>query len=252
MKRTILFLLMGLFFIGFANAEGIGKICIDFDSPSPPYNLSLSGNVKEILLEWEPATDEPECSGIAKYVINRDGKKLGEVPSDVLNFTDSEELYAGVYSYTVYAIDRVGHNTGNAIKNTITIDGEAKRRVSGGGSSSSFVCYEKWNCTEWSECISNEQRRICEELNNCGTENEKPIEFRECELIENETIFLEPSTKTETQDDQNFFSLVTGAVIGVLGTPTGIIGIIFILGIVGGLVFVKFQKARGMRRKKGK
>lgn len=43
-------------------------------------------------------------------------------------------------------------------------------------------CIENWNCTEWSECYENgTQTRSCTDLNNCGTNNDKPATERECE-----------------------------------------------------------------------
>ncbi len=44
-------------------------------------------------------------------------------------------------------------------------------------------CVEDWNCTEWSECEDEEQTRECTDLNECGTENDKPDEIQECEII---------------------------------------------------------------------
>jgi len=41
-------------------------------------------------------------------------------------------------------------------------------------------CNEDWSCTEWSECIDGQETRICEDLNNCGTEENKPEESQEC------------------------------------------------------------------------
>lgn len=41
-------------------------------------------------------------------------------------------------------------------------------------------CNENWNCTQWSECIEGMQTRNCEDLNNCQTENNKPMENRSC------------------------------------------------------------------------
>ncbi len=42
-------------------------------------------------------------------------------------------------------------------------------------------CIESWSCTEWGECINNEQTRTCYDLNECGTEIFKPEETQACE-----------------------------------------------------------------------
>jgi len=45
----------------------------------------------------------------------------------------------------------------------------------------SEACVEDWECTEWSNCTEGIQVRICEDLNDCGTEKDKPDESQECE-----------------------------------------------------------------------
>lgn len=44
-------------------------------------------------------------------------------------------------------------------------------------------CIEDWNCTDWSDCENGEQIRECVDLNNCNTENDKPDEIQECEIV---------------------------------------------------------------------
>lgn len=46
-------------------------------------------------------------------------------------------------------------------------------------------CIEDWNCTEWTECEEESQTRVCEDLNDCNTENDKPDETQDCEIILN-------------------------------------------------------------------
>ncbi|MFT4305095.1 MAG: hypothetical protein ACMXX8_03300, partial [Candidatus Woesearchaeota archaeon] len=46
-------------------------------------------------------------------------------------------------------------------------------------------CEEDWLCGNWTECTINEtQTRSCEDLNDCGTEDDKPNLIQECEYIE--------------------------------------------------------------------
>lgn len=42
-------------------------------------------------------------------------------------------------------------------------------------------CNENWTCTEWSECEESIQYRTCTDENECGTQESKPSEKKECE-----------------------------------------------------------------------
>lgn len=42
------------------------------------------------------------------------------------------------------------------------------------------LCTEEWFCSGWSECVNDEQTRICVDLNRCGTTEGKPDEARIC------------------------------------------------------------------------
>ncbi|MCD4740260.1 hypothetical protein K8R43_03655, partial [archaeon] len=44
------------------------------------------------------------------------------------------------------------------------------------------TCEEEWDCTVWSPCINNVQARTCTDLNECGTEYDKPSKTQSCSL----------------------------------------------------------------------
>jgi hypothetical protein len=44
------------------------------------------------------------------------------------------------------------------------------------------TCDEDWACTEWSACEGSQQTRSCTDQNQCGTEDNKPIETQPCSL----------------------------------------------------------------------
>jgi hypothetical protein len=45
-------------------------------------------------------------------------------------------------------------------------------------------CEEDWVCSEWTNCSPiGLQYRTCEDLNDCGTDEQKPLEVQECEYI---------------------------------------------------------------------
>ncbi|MBD3247340.1 hypothetical protein GF378_01840, partial [Candidatus Pacearchaeota archaeon] len=50
------------------------------------------------------------------------------------------------------------------------------------------ACVEDWECIEWGECIDGTQNRTCIDLNDCGTEEDKPVTEQACDVcIENWT-----------------------------------------------------------------
>jgi hypothetical protein len=53
-------------------------------------------------------------------------------------------------------------------------------------------CIEDWNCTAWSECANKLQTRVCTDLEECGTEINKPIESQSCSMcsVSNDLIIL--------------------------------------------------------------
>jgi len=44
------------------------------------------------------------------------------------------------------------------------------------------ICKENWICTDWFECFNGKQKRTCVDLNNCGTEENKPTTIRNCTI----------------------------------------------------------------------
>ena len=239
MKLKIFLILITLFLINFAAAQGF---CVDFDPPSPPSNLAVTSSGQNIILTWGASTDVPDCSGVDYYVVSRDGNQITITASNVLTYTDIGVAY-GTYSYSVYAVDKVGHNSGLAIKNDVVLSapvvdnggGSGSTRVSGGSGRTSYVCHEEWQCGDWSECETEIQTRTCTDLEKCGTIINKPAESQACytEVIE------------ISGDAPNVFSRITGAVIGTLGTG-GTIGVsVFVLGILGSLiVIIKVRKRK--------
>lgn len=48
-------------------------------------------------------------------------------------------------------------------------------------------CIESWLCAEWSACDAGTQVRTCDDLNDCGTTLERPLETQTCSCVENWT-----------------------------------------------------------------
>ncbi len=52
-----------------------------------------------------------------------------------------------------------------------------------------FGCFEQWECTEWSACISGQKTRTCTDINDCGTEEFKLGESFLCTISATPTCF---------------------------------------------------------------
>ena len=212
MKKIFFVFIFGIFLIGLTSAlGGIVQICIDHISPSAPSNLAVTSSGTDIILTWNPATDEPSCSGIGYYVVSRNGNYIRN--TTLLTFTDESVPY-GTYSYSVYAIDKAGHNSGPAIRNDVVISPPSNgggSHVHGGGGGSSYICEPNWECTGW-KCINNEtMTRTCTDTNKCASPYNKPIEQTGCV---NETQDKNTLSNQKPPKEKRFSSGITGAVIG--------------------------------------
>ncbi len=247
--KSILLVLMIFLVLNFVAAQA--GICIDFDEPSEPTNLEVTSSGTNIILTWDPATDIPDCSGVESYNIYIDANLIATTSSDTLTFTDDDVAY-GTYSYSVYAIDKVAHNSGLAIANEvvlsepITDEGDSSdggsTKVSGGSGGSSYVCYEEWECDDWSICANEIQTRTCTDTKKCGTTKNKPLISRDCGVEEDNS---EGTLVLSSDKDKSFLAGITGAVIGTLGTGGTIAISVFVLGILGSVIMItKVRKRR--------
>ena len=248
MKKIFLFILL-MFMFSLVNAEQ--QICVDFDPPSSPQNLEVTSSGTNIILTWSEAYDEPACSAIDYYVVSRNGNHIAE-GLDVLTYVDVDVPY-GTYSYSVYAVDKVAHFGGLAIKNDVVLSapdnggGGGNTNVGGGGGGTSYVCYEEWQCGDWGECFGEQQTRSCTDLSQCGTTDYRPETSRAC-LVENSGGDV-LSTTSITPTTGGVLAGITGAVIGTVTSTAGIIVIAFILVLVG--IFVTLRIIRKRRVAKG-
>jgi hypothetical protein len=66
------------------------------------------------------------------------------------------------------------------------------------------VCNGIWNCSSWGECSSGKQTRICKDLNNCGSLENRPFTEKNCVeiiFIENDSAFDENNSVNNLTDD---------------------------------------------------
>ena len=84
---------------------------------------------------------------------------------------------------------------------------------------------------------------MCNDLNECGTEKSKPETYRECDLMsEVENLTFTDDEDANVNEPNGFFSAITGAVTGALGTPQGIAGGIFVILVLGGFTIVILKR----------
>ena len=108
---------------------------------------------------------------------------------------------------------------------------------SGGGSygGGTFACEENWQCGNWGDCVDGIQRRTCTDENFCGTTTYEPATNRTCT----------PSPATvSTATYPGFFSGLTGAVIGTLGTNGTIATGFGLLILAGGLILILVSRKK--------
>ncbi len=112
--------------------------------------------------------------------------------------------------------------------------------VSASGSSDSF-CSPDWSCSEWLDCLGGQQRRVCVDNNACGTSEGKPEEVRSCVPLD-----LEASLEQERKSTQGFFSRLTGAVVGSVGSTVSFLGVLLLVLL---LALVALLVARRIKEK---
>ncbi|MBN2422150.1 hypothetical protein JXB41_02895 [Candidatus Woesearchaeota archaeon] len=86
--------------------------------------------------------------------------------------------------------------------------GSSRRHSSGGGfivqtADEEDECSPEWVCSEWSDCTDNLQKRACVDNNKCDTEEAKPAEQRDCEIVKGEVIFDDEDLYTNKPSEES-------------------------------------------------
>jgi hypothetical protein len=117
-------------------------------------------------------------------------------------------------------------------------------------------CIENWECSDWLECYSGKQSRVCTDLNTCGTTDEKPSEEQECSVkvctagdqrCDGDDIVVcaqneESWVLVKTCDDGCDSGLCSSDAVGItgfVGALPAVGGIIVIIIVAAGLVYWK-------------
>ncbi len=107
-------------------------------------------------------------------------------------------------------------------------------------------CVPDWVCSDWLDCISGKQNRVCVDANRCGIDDEKPEESRDCgdhSLDEYAIVGSDDDVKQESAGKNNFNRL-TGLFFG--GRETSLAGFVLLAGLAilvsAGVYFLAIKK----------
>ena len=113
----------------------------------------------------------------------------------------------------------------------------------GGSSIYSYVWEVDWVCGEWTECVGDDMRRLCNDLNECGTEKDKPDVYQGCGVSENGDVIVEDEG-ADVEKPNRFFSAITGAVIGGGAKSVAVAGGFLALVIGGFFIVIRKRKLK--------
>ena len=193
-------------------------------------------------------TDTGAGCNVTKYCINTTG--IGCTPDTEGNSVALTSVGSFYISY--FSSDKAGHI--ETVKNSteiIIVSIPVPQQPSGGSSSS--TCYTEWTCTEFGECINGIQLRTCSyPLNYCTPEESKPSETQTCIMpttpqppAANQPLEQTEIQQTQQQNQQS--AGLTGAAIGALRTPKGILILVIVVvaGVVIAYFLVRKRKVKG-------
>ncbi|MFT4309718.1 MAG: hypothetical protein ACMXYL_04475 [Candidatus Woesearchaeota archaeon] len=105
----------------------------------------------------------------------------------------------------------------------------------------SGACVPNWICSEWTDCVNQQQRRVCVDRNDCGVETDRPTEDRTCE---SEVVLGGALVESEVETaDRGIMTTLTGFATGVGGTISWIV-ILLVFVIIAGLYFLGSRKKK--------
>lgn len=216
------FLLVVFCLIGFASAW---DICIDTQAPEAPEGLIVSGNV---ILGWNDAFDEPDCSSVEYYNIYLDGVLIGSSTS--LSYSGGA-LADGNYIFGVSAVDE-GENEGSrAVKEVVFPlgSGDGDGGSSGGGSSGG-------GGSSSSSPSSSGDGGGSSSDSSSSNSSESSDDYG--------MTLINGDVENDEGGSNGFFSTITGAVAGAVGTVGGVAVGVFILLALGGFVIILVRKKK--------
>lgn len=157
-------------------------------------NLVYSANTLQLSMGYTNTYSQGDSLNISlnqeKHILAIDTINSDLVEINVSSFLQQATLFVGEakkFSFTLnwYNISVILNSIngyGDLAKANITVISinepiYVKEEIISGLS----VCNESWDCGEWEKCLEGKQIRNCLDLNNCGTEKDKPLIEQSCE-----------------------------------------------------------------------
>jgi len=180
----------------------------DSSSDSILFPISITQNGKDLSLTASPFTiggrtftsldfylsfsDPKTLTGSAQY--RQDAGRLNMTFSTLDISEDCNTLMGNMIFL---------YNEGNDASSTCTGGGQfiASRLIRSG---CGIKCAENWECSDWGNCNSGTQKRLCVDRNNCGASVSKPAESQGCQL---------PAVVPEKKDNTWMYLIIILAIL---------------------------------------
>lgn len=231
---------------------------------------SINATATQTSVTLKISFEEESRAPVAGFYIKSDGN-WQFVKAPAKEFTFSDLTPSTVYNFTVKLLDSFNRSSNESRISIKTLDAPQpptppSSGSSGGGGSAptkkgNKQCVIQWFCTEWSECINNLQTRTCEQkpLGPClqYLPSSKPAEFQSCgeQVLLFQPINPEENTpapnvpplenlplESETQNNDQGRSPITGATIGAPSSSTWLVTLIFLAAMIILYIAVKQHK----------
>jgi hypothetical protein len=228
---------------------------INLLNPANAFTTTINESSKELEYRFSlsSTTSLKECS----LLVNNNQVQTNISKLSSLSNIIKHSLTPGTYSWNINCVSINDTIYSSAVRSLVinsnapvpepspsptSSGGGGRRRSSSGGGTN--TCTTKWNCTDWSECVDNNQTRNCSYLANfCKPKSQKPSEKQNCTVeIKEETNnnkFNITQMKTEPVKEPNSVSTITGAFAYVRNDPKIWIPLVIIIIVAIIIVYIK-------------
>lgn len=169
----------------FVGVIGVGAalifVAVGFITPTVTHSVITLASANAVTLTWTAPGDDNDIGRASQYDI-----RYATFPITAENFSSATAVanppepsaagstenfeVTGLEPNTLYYF---ALKTADEVPNWSAVSNLASKRTSS-------ICGPEWSCTDWSACQNSLKIRICLDLNNCGTEANKPATQIDC------------------------------------------------------------------------